>query len=490
MGDKDLLQDRVNRYMIKEVRAEQVEVIQKHGAEINVSDTTATEFKDTLKVILPVGMSKLQGSYNLLKQFEEEETLRSYNRTYNHYFINDFLIAMGILIPRYFGMLHVSKVDTNGRPAGNDYIQFPIRFENQKLTTEKGYVGSIKAPVWEDAIIDIQASGTIIVKAKLKYESSVTKFLNDVEQAIKANSIIRGTAVKVYEVHGGVMAEPIDARINKKIVLSSDVERIIANLVIPSLGDRSKTSLLFTGDFGTGKTETAIRVGLEGQAQFNRTFFYLQNAEMFEVLIPYIKNYQAATVFVEDVDQISSGDRDSSMNDLLNQLDGHELKHVDCTFIFTTNNHDNIHPAMRRPGRIDQVVHFDYCDLAAVAKIFSIYAEGKEGEAEVDFMSAAQQAPEKLQGAVVAEIARRAVKYADKLYGGVISTDRYLDAISSMKHHIEFMKAEQNKVDTAQNLWERLLYKGLKGAFPSIDIDNPYVPNFMNGKYAEEAHLD
>lgn len=227
----------------------------------------------------------------------------------------------------------------------------------------------------------------------------------------------------------------------------------------------------------TGKTETALKVGIAAQRKYGRTFFYLHNSDLFNTLIPYIKNYQGAIAFIEDIDQISSGDRDTKMNDLLNLLDGNELKNIDCTFIFTTNNHDKIHPAMRRPGRIDQVVHFDYCTEETVAKIFELWAEGMPGADQVDYAHAAAQAPKALQGAVVAEISRRAVQYAEHLYEGVMSTDRFLDAIASMRHHIEFMRKDQHKDHTMEHLLGHVVYKAMKKAFPNIET-NDQIENF------------
>lgn len=476
------LQDRVNGIMLKEVKKDYSEVAAEHDFKADKSDGTPTVSQENLlKVVLPKTMNKLQGAHNLIKQFEEEETYRVYNRSYQNFFINDFMIAMQVMIKKYFGMIHVSQRDTEGRKAGNDYIQIPIKYDEEgRLVSEQGYIGSIKAPCWEDAVLDI-FPGSIAVNAKLKYESQVNRFLEEVLEYIQKYSVVKGTAVKIVQTRGGLLSEPINPRENKTIVLNNETQRVIDNLIIPSLADHSKTSILMTGDFGTGKTETAIKVGVQGQQKFGRTFFYLHNAGLFGQLIPYLKNYAAATVFVEDVDQISGGDRDSGMNDLLNQLDGNELKNVNCTFIFTTNNHKKIHPAMRRPGRIDQVVHFDYCDKESIAKIFEIYAKGMEGADTVDYAAAAAKAPENLQGAVVAEIARRAKKYSEKLYNGIISTDRFLDAIASMRHHIEFMRESQEKDFTAENLLGHIVFKAMTKAFPNLVDDD----SFAGSKYQE-----
>jgi ATP-dependent 26S proteasome regulatory subunit len=259
-------------------------------------------------------------------------------------------------------------------------------------------------------------------------------------------------------------------------------------LVIPGMKEKRKVSLLFTGDYGTGKTETALRVGHAAQRKYGRTFFYLHNADMFQAIIPYLRNYTPAITFIEDIDQISSGDRDTKMNDLLNMLDGNTLKNIDCTFIFTTNNHDKIHPAMRRPGRIDQIVHFGYCTEDMVAKIFKAWAEGIEGWESVDYEAAAKDCPKDLQGAVVAEIARRAIQYAENLHDGIISTERFLDAIASMRHHIEFMKADQRKDHTMENLMGHVFFKAMRKAFPNMGVGKPVrdgdpLPDFEESSY-------
>ena len=249
------LQDRVNQFMIKEVTSEMIEVMTEAGFQPDPKDRTETVSAENLhKVVIPTTMNKLQASHNLLKQFKEEETLRDYNRKYEHFFLNDFMLAMNTMIKKYFGMLHVSPMNTEGKRAANDYIQIPVRYnELGELISENGYVGSIKAPCWEDAILDIYPN-YIIVRAKLKFEGQVNGFLSEVEDYIKYNSVVTNSSVTIEaNRNGSLSVKPINPKMNKTIVLDSEVERVVNNLIIPSLADRSKTSLLFTGDFGTFK---------------------------------------------------------------------------------------------------------------------------------------------------------------------------------------------------------------------------------------------
>jgi SpoVK/Ycf46/Vps4 family AAA+-type ATPase len=496
MAQKANLTEKVSNFATREVKADLNELVKAHKFELNDKDIVDTEHSpETRCIIVPETMNKLQAAHNLIKQFEEEETYRTFDRAYPNFFLNDFIVVIQKLIPKYFGMLHVSPIATNGYPAAKRYIQIPVGFDDEtgKVKNEQGYIGSIIAPVWQDAILDI-FPGKIIVKAKMKFEEDVNAFLADVEDSIRRHSIVKGNSVSITITGDGIIAQPIQAKENKKIVLEENVHRIINNLVIPSLKEKGKASLLFTGDYGTGKTETAIKVGIAAQRRHGRTFFYLENSEKFTALIPYIKNYQGACVFVEDVDQISSGDRDSAMNDLLNHLDGNELKRIDCVFIFTTNNDKKIHPAMRRPGRIDQIVHFGYCTPPMIEEIFKLWAEsvntadGWSISEDMDYKKAAAECPENLQGAVVAEIAKRALGYAEHLNSKVISTERFLDAVASMKNHIEFMRGDQQKDHTAENLLGHIFFKAMQKAFPKLGTGEPVsdgrpLPDFMESPY-------
>lgn len=481
MADVQGLQDKINKFQIKVISEDLGEAINSSGVEINKQLNVKVVRQPKIhKVVIPEEMNKLQAAYNLLRQFEEEETFRNYNRSYQHLFLNDFLIATQELIHKYFGGLHVSKIDTQGKKADPDYIQIPLEFVKDELVSEKGFIGSIKCPCWEECIMDI-GPGTVVIRSKLRFEEGVNQFLSEIEEYVKRASVVTGKPFTIKKLRIGLMAEPINPKINRKVILDENTERIVSNLLIPALQDKAKTSILFTGDYGTGKTETAIRLGVEGMHKHGRTFFYIHDATQLPDLIPYLKNYQHSIVFSEDLDAISAGDRTLDMNELLNQIDGNELKNVDCCFIFTTNNHDKIHPAMRRPGRIDQIVHFELCDEIMVEKIYRTYAEGYGASDEVNYKLAAQKTPERLQGAIVAEIAKRAIKYAEKLNNGMVSTGVFLDAIASLKPHIQFMKKDQIRDHSAENVLGHLLHIGLKKAFPNLADANIVIPGMPAG---------
>jgi len=118
------VQDTVNNTLAEHGKVMVIKAAKDHGIELVPGMAQLVEQSEkTHSIILPSEMNKLQGAFNLLKQYQEEETTRIYNRAYAHFFLNDFIITMQKLIPKYFGMLHVSRVDTQGQKASTDYIQ-------------------------------------------------------------------------------------------------------------------------------------------------------------------------------------------------------------------------------------------------------------------------------------------------------------------------------------------------------------------------------
>jgi transitional endoplasmic reticulum ATPase len=221
---------------------------------------------------------------------------------------------------------------------------------------------------------------------------------------------------------------------------------------------------LFTGGYGTGKTETAMRVGKLAVDHHSMSFFYLKDAAAFDVLLNQSKKYQPCIIFLEDVDEIASGEqRDSQMNKILNTLDGVQTKGNDLTVIFTTNHPSKINSALRRPGRIDVMVKFENCEPETISEIYKMYFNGIPGSEQLDYKHLATTTPN-VQGAVVAEIAQRSVKLAKKQ--GTITDDLVESSIHSMAYQIELMNGatkEVNKAEQfvkllgefmAQNIWQ------------------------------------
>lgn len=69
-----------------------------------------------------------------------------------------------------------------------------------------------------------------------------------------------------------------------------------------------------------------------------------------------------AVVFVEDIDQVTRGNRDSAMQDILNTLDGGDTKDMNVITLFTTNHIELIEPTFLRGKRVGTIISMGYLD--------------------------------------------------------------------------------------------------------------------------------
>lgn len=449
----ETLSHEIVKQVVPVLESELNSIAAEHKILLSSIDPTEIEAWNKNKIQVPSSMNKLQGAMNLIREYRNEETIKDFNRNYPNRFFNDFVSTVNKIAKAEFGSIIMSPYCTAGLPADNIDLLLPLKYEGNNLINETAFFGSLVVSAWDNAILDINPT-SISIQAKVKYTPEINAFLAKVERELTKQSIVQGQAVEISirAIKGTIVAEtkPVRVKINPGIFLEETVERIVGNLIIPSLNEGKKKAILFTGDFGTGKTETAVRVGVEGQRRFNRTFFYLKNASQFKILLPFLRNYQKSIVFTEDIDQVVDGERDEDLNEILNSIDGAELKGTDIVFLFTTNNHDKINPAMRRPGRIDEVIHFDYCDLTMVESIYKHQLAHLAGAEVIDWAEAARYTPEKLQGAIVSEIAQRTLKYAVQLHNGTVTTEVLKDSIASMKQHIDFMRKPQETDNTLE----------------------------------------
>ena len=136
-----------------------------------------------------------------------------------------------------------------------------------------------------------------------------------------------------------------------------------------------KRGVLLEGPFGTGKTLTAFAAAQKCEAN-GWTFLLLESVKDLAQAIDFARQYQPCMIFAEDVDRVTEGNRDMSMDDILNTIDGIESKGTEIFVVLTTNNVDKINQAMLRPGRLDAVVSVTAPDAAAAARLVGHYGRG------------------------------------------------------------------------------------------------------------------
>lgn len=397
-----------------------------------------TEFSKTEKrIIVPISMNKIQASKELKRQWEDEETKINVDRQFNTWNWKDVLVATKKAAERHFGWIQGKEGMFGQKPREIDVV---VDIKDGKKITETCFYGKFTASVWEDGVVDV-GPGYLTAEVKKRYAPEVREFFNLVQDILDKESIFRAKAITVNKKEdpwGEVSLdfEIFEMKTSDRIVLNSDIKGVIKNFVIDDLGEEGKRCYLFSGSYGNGKTEVAMQIGESGIKK-KMAFFYCKDADVFDLLLKQALNYSPSLVFLEDLDEIGAGSqRDAAMNRILNTLDGVQTKGNDLTVIFTTNHEKRINKALRRPGRIDLVVNFTNPNKDSVAKIYKIFLKDLEGADKLDYAKLAQNTPD-CPGAVIAEIAKRAVKLCKKK--GVATDELVMAASDSMKHHLNLM---------------------------------------------------
>jgi len=228
-------------------------------------------------------------------------------------------------------------------------------------------------------------------------DAEVVKDLVDrVRHYIREYSIYRGKAISLdfsdefdpeeFAVED-VAPEFLDlSRVNQEeLVLPETVYRMVQdNLFTPvektdlcrKFGIPLRRGVLLAGTYGVGKTLTAQIQALKATRN-GWTFIYLKNVRHLANTLRVARQYSPAVVFAEDVDSVMQGEqRTDEMNEILNTVDGIELKGKEVLVVLTTNHADRINPAMVRPGRIDALIEMVPPDSVAAQKLLKVYGKG------------------------------------------------------------------------------------------------------------------
>lgn len=141
--------------------------------------------------------------------------------------------------------------------------------------------------------------------------------------------------------------------------------------------------------YGTGKTLLAFKLAMDA-VKNNWAFIYLKDpkalAETLRMCKVIDKSGHGVVVFVEDIDQVTRGERDAQLQDILNTLDGGDTKDLNVITLFTTNHIELIEPTFLRGKRIGSIITMDCLDAETAEKFIKASFTPEEGyELEGDF---------------------------------------------------------------------------------------------------------
>lgn len=407
------------------------------------------------QIIVPDGMSKAAAAEELMRQHDADMKEASYTREFPGYYYKDVSVAVRRAIENTFGWLN--SINTPGGMFSPDQppvmldVTVGVRSDGSAIT-DKGFFGRAAVAAWgHGSFVETFASepfrAGVKAKARRMHEPHIQAFFSEVERLLRTESIFKGKPVTVEHREGnddepdGIHMEIFHLRTNPNIVLNEQTQGIFDVLVHADLAESNKRIYLLTGSYGNGKTETALTFGARAM-DAGYAFFYVKSPEHVAQILVAAKRYLPAVVFLEDVDQIASGERSGAINEILNTLDGTELKGCNVKILFTTNHQDKLNTALRRPGRIDHVIQFENPNKDAKREIITRLLGKENGFGSLDVDACVELLPD-VEGAFIAEICKRAAQYG-RIKGGV-TLPIFRATVHGMEGHIKLMKEEPLK---------------------------------------------
>lgn len=172
--------------------------------------------------------------------------------------------------------------------------------------------------------------------------------------------------------------------------IKSLIGRIESSFEIEESGGQAPSGVLFYGDPGTGKTETARMIAKEtGWAFFPLSGSDIaRNPEMLEKTLKQVRNARPAIIFIDEADDLLA-DRGNSpykaaTNKLLEAMDGATGRLNDVLWIASTNFADMSDAAVLRSGRFTEKVRFHKPGDASLLKLAKAFLGDSKRQAVMD----------------------------------------------------------------------------------------------------------
>jgi transitional endoplasmic reticulum ATPase len=348
-------------------------------------------------ILVPEGMS-LSDARKWLQRKEEEENQKVRIDETVHAFPLEGAYAFARAISRKYGFSAMVPTPSFFGPKPPMMIGVEIGI-NQTVQVPWGRVeipgvdGALATAIgWKDGRFVFRVVGEV----KQKHKAEIAHLVQLTRDIARDESIYRGKAIRVSfpENPNPDEMDPtqgptfIDvSKVNEdELVFSGPVDRAIRTSVFTPIEKTAlcrkyevplKRGILLEGPFGTGKTLTAY-VTAKKCVENGWTFIYLDKVKSLEQAIHFAKAYQPAVIFAEDIDSVMAEDenRTEKIDGILNTIDGVDAKGMELEVILTTNNVQDIEPAMLRPGRLDAIITVAPPDAKAAVRLAMLYARG------------------------------------------------------------------------------------------------------------------
>lgn len=294
----------------------------------------------------------------------------------------------------------VSKEDKS--PSGNSNIDTVDVILADGSRTKVPFGKISLEELGEDSEININYDNDrhlLLVKGQcqFKYQSLIDDIVERTKELLATESIYKNQALEISN-----LSEPkimTLAGIDKQFMVLSkktefELQPLRSRILYPekciAKGIPLKYGCLLEGKYGTGKTLLAFKLAKDA-VNNGWSFVYLKDpsllAETLRMCKVVDRSGHGVIVFVEDIDQVTRGNRDSAMQDILNTLDGGDTKDMNVITLFTTNHIELIEPTFLRGKRIGSVITMDCLDAETAERFIRETFSEAEGYSVDDDLS-------------------------------------------------------------------------------------------------------
>lgn len=294
----------------------------------------------------------------------------------------------------------VSKEDKS--PSGNSNIDTVDVILADGSRTKVPFGKISLEELGEDSEININYDNDrhlLLIKGQcqFKYQSLIDDIVERTKELLATESIYKNQALEITN-----LSEPkimTLAGIDKQFMVLSkktefELQPLRSRILYPekciAKGIPLKYGCLLEGKYGTGKTLLAFKLAKDA-VNNGWSFVYLKDpsllAETLRMCKVVDRSGHGVIVFVEDIDQVTRGNRDSAMQDILNTLDGGDTKDMNVITLFTTNHIELIEPTFLRGKRIGSVITMDCLDAETAERFIRETFSEAEGYSVDDDLS-------------------------------------------------------------------------------------------------------